>query len=42
MKRCEVCLKFMWFWQELIMTTNDYGEVVIPLVHDKCYSRIRK
>ena len=26
----------MWFWQELIMTTNRHGEVVIPIMHDKC------
>ena len=36
MKRCEKCGKRMWFWQELVMTTNRWGQVVIPILHDKC------
>ena len=36
MKRCEKCGKRMWFWQELIMTTDRWGNVVIPIAHDKC------
>ena len=36
MKRCEKCEKRMWFFQELIMTTDRYGNVVIPIFHDKC------
>lgn len=36
MKRCEKCGKLMWFWQDLIMTTDKYGRVVIPIMHDKC------
>lgn len=36
MKRCEKCGKRMWFFQELIMTTDRYGNVVIPILHDKC------
>ncbi len=26
----------MWFFQELVMTTDKYGEVKIPILHDKC------
>ncbi len=36
MKRCEKCWKRMWFFQEIIMTTDQYGDVVIPIAHDKC------
>ena len=36
MRKCEKCGKRMWFWQELIMTTDGYGEVTIPIMHDKC------
>ena len=36
MTQCEICGKRMWFWQELIMTTNEFGDVVIPIAHDKC------
>ena len=36
MNKCEKCGKRMWFWQELIMTTNGFGNVTIPVAHDKC------
>ncbi len=36
MTKCEKCGKKMWFWQELIMTTDEFGNVTIPIAHDKC------
>ncbi len=26
----------MWFWQEIVMTTDKVGDVTIPIAHDKC------
>ncbi len=26
----------MWFWQELIMTTDRHGYTTIPIAHNKC------
>ena len=36
MKRCEKCGNIMWFFQELILTTDEYGNVTIPILHYKC------
>lgn len=40
MKKCEICGKRMWFWQELIMTTDGLGNVVVPFAHDKCSRKL--
>ena len=42
MVKCEICGKRMWWWQDLVMTTNRFGRVVIPLFHVKCEKKNKK
>ena len=40
MKKCEICGKRMWFWQDTVMTTNEFGQVVVPIAHYKCSKKL--
>lgn len=35
-KICEICGKKMRWWQDVIMTTDEFGYVVVPILHSKC------
>jgi hypothetical protein len=37
--KCDICGKRMWFFQDLVMTTDELGEVSIPINHSKCMDK---
>lgn len=36
MNKCDICGRRMYWFQDIVMTTDEFGYITIPVCHHKC------